>query len=141
MYSNISYGVEIYDSCSYTSLDRLQVMKNKLLKLLLRLDPYTSTNLLHSDLNILKVKDLYNTSVTVFNFAFCFIISSCPNHVEVNLKAASFDKLTVVSLAAIKWYIYLWIQIELFICQNVLLMCMYVHFLEIKYQSINQSIS
>ena len=27
---------------------------------------------------------------------------------------------------------------ELFICLYVLLMCMYVHFLEIKYQSINQ---
>ena len=43
----------------------------------------------------------------LFNFALCYIISSCPNHVEFNLKAASFDELAVVSLAAIKWYIYL----------------------------------
>ena len=46
-------------------------------------------------------------------------------------KAASFDKLAVVSLAATKWYIYLWIHMELFICFYVLLMYMYVHFLEI----------
>ena len=66
VYSNISYGIEVYGSCSDTSLDRLQVIQNKLLKLLLRLDPYTSTNLLHSELNILKVKDLYNTSLLLF---------------------------------------------------------------------------
>ena len=66
MYSNISYGIEVYGSCSDTSLDRLQVKQNKLLKLLLRLDPYTGTNFLHSELNILKVKDLYNTSLLLF---------------------------------------------------------------------------
>ena len=36
VYSNISYGIEVCGSCSDTSLDRLQVMQNKLLKLLLR---------------------------------------------------------------------------------------------------------
>ena len=69
----------------------------------------------------------------LFNFALCYIISSCPNHVEFDLKVASFDKLAVVSLAATKWYIYLWIHMERFICLYVLLMYMYVHFLEIKY--------
>ena len=49
MYSYISYGFEVYGSCSDTSLDKLQVIQNKLLKLLLRLDHYTSTNLLHSE--------------------------------------------------------------------------------------------
>ena len=66
VYSNISYGTEVYGWCSDTSLERLQVIQNKLLKLLLRLDPYTSTNLLHSELNILKVKDMYNTSLLLF---------------------------------------------------------------------------
>ena len=66
VYSNISYGIEVDGSCSDISLERLQVIQNKLLKLLLRLDPYTSTNLLHSELNILKVKDLYNTSLLLF---------------------------------------------------------------------------
>ena len=51
----------------------------------------------------------------LFNFAFCYIISLCPNHVETNLKATSFDKLDVVSLVAAKWYIYVWIQMKLFL--------------------------
>ena len=66
VYLNISYGIEVYGSCFDTSFDRLQVIQNKILKLLLRLNPYTSTNLLHSELNILKVKDLYNTSLLLF---------------------------------------------------------------------------
>ena len=33
---------------------------------MLRLDPYTSTNLLQRELNILKVKDLLNTSLLLF---------------------------------------------------------------------------
>ena len=66
VYSNISFGIEVYSKWSDTSLGRLQVIQNKLLKLLLRLNPYTSTNLLHSDLNILKTKDLYNTSLLLF---------------------------------------------------------------------------
>ena len=69
VYSNISYGVEVCVSCSDTSLDRLQVVQNKLLKLLLRLAPYRSTNLLHNDLNILKVKYLYNTPLLLFMHA------------------------------------------------------------------------
>ena len=68
-------------------------------------------------------------------------MSLCPNHVETNLKTASFDKLDVVSLVAAKWYIYVWIQMRLFFCLYVLLMCMYVHLLEIKYLSINQALS
>ena len=71
VYSNISYGIEVYGSCSDTSLERLQVIQNKLLKLLLRLDPYTSTNLLHRELNISKVKDLYNTSLLLFVHRAC----------------------------------------------------------------------
>ena len=66
MTSALHHFIEVYGSCSDTSLDRLQFILNKLLKLLLRLDPYTSTNLLHSELNILKVKDLYNTSLLLF---------------------------------------------------------------------------
>ena len=63
---NLNWNVHIYGFCSDSSLHILQVIQNKLLKLLLRLDPYTSTNLLHSELNIMKVKDLYNTSLLLF---------------------------------------------------------------------------
>ena len=45
-----------------------------------RLDPYTSTNLLHSELNILKVKDLYNTSLLLFVLA--NLQGDCPADVK-----------------------------------------------------------
>ena len=64
--TDLSYSIEVYGSCSDASLDILQVIQNKLLKLLLWLGPYTSVNLLHSELNILKVKDRYNTSLLLF---------------------------------------------------------------------------
>ena len=80
VYSNISYGIEVYGSCSDTSLDRLQVIQNKLSKLLLRLDPYTSTNFLYSELNILKVRDLYNTSLLLFVHA--NLKGNCPTAVK-----------------------------------------------------------
>ena len=80
VYSNISYGIEVYGSCSDTSLDRLQVIQNRLLKLLLRLDPCTSTNFLYSELNILKVRDLYNTSLLLFVHA--NLQGNCPAAVK-----------------------------------------------------------
>ena len=80
VYSNISYGIEVYGSSSDTSLDRLQVIQNKLLKLLLRLDPYTSINLLHSELNILKVKDLYDMSLLLIVHA--SLQGDCPADVK-----------------------------------------------------------
>ena len=65
-YSNISYGIEVYGSCSDTTLERLQVIPNKSLKLLFWLDPYTSRNMLHTELNNLKVKDLCDTFLLLF---------------------------------------------------------------------------
>ena len=42
--SCITYGIEAYGSCAKTLLERFQILQNKLLKLLLRLHPLTSTN-------------------------------------------------------------------------------------------------
>ena len=42
------------------------IIHNRLLKLLLRLDPYTNTNLLHNELDTLKVSDPYNISLLLF---------------------------------------------------------------------------
>ena len=40
-------------------LTKVRIIQNKLMKLLLRLDPKTSTNELHRDINILQVSDIY----------------------------------------------------------------------------------
>ena len=66
VYSRITYGIEVYGSCAKTSLDRVQILQNKLLKLLLRLHPLTSTNSIHNNMKILKIKDVYDLSLCVF---------------------------------------------------------------------------
>ena len=41
------------------NVNRLQVMQNKLLKLILKLDKFTSTNVLHRNMKILKIADAH----------------------------------------------------------------------------------
>lgn len=45
---------------------KLQILQNKLLKLLTKKDRLYSTNKLHNDLNLLKVKHIYEMSVLTF---------------------------------------------------------------------------
>ena len=66
VYSRINYAIEVYGSCSETSLNRVQVLQNKLLKLLLRLHPLTSTNILHNRMKILKIRDIFELSLLIF---------------------------------------------------------------------------
>ena len=54
VFSRIKYGIEIYGNCSDRNVNKIQIMQNKLLKLLLQMDRLTPTNILHKNLNILK---------------------------------------------------------------------------------------
>ena len=44
IYSRIKYGIEVYGNCSATNLNKIQVMQNKLMKLLLNIDRLTPTD-------------------------------------------------------------------------------------------------
>ena len=66
IYSRIKYAIEIYGTASETRFGRLQILQNKLMKLLTRKDRMFSTNTLHSQLKILKVKHIHETSVLHF---------------------------------------------------------------------------
>ena len=66
VFSRIKYGIEIYGNCSERNVNKIQTMQNKLLKLLLQLDRLTPTNILHKNLNILKINDLYKCSILSF---------------------------------------------------------------------------
>ena len=59
IFSRIKYGIEIYGSTSISNVNRLQVMQNKLLKLILKLDKFTSTNVLYRNMKILKIADVH----------------------------------------------------------------------------------
>ena len=57
--SKISYGIEIYGFMSDIKCKRLQIISNKLLKILFIMNPLYSTNQLHRDNDMLMVKDLH----------------------------------------------------------------------------------
>ena len=65
IYSKIKYGIEVYGSCSKENLQRLQVIQNGLLKLLLCIDRRTHTNELHRNLRLLKVEHIHKTNILV----------------------------------------------------------------------------
>ena len=66
VHSRILYGIEVYGSCSSSLLNKIQTLQNKLLKVLYNLPFRTDTNELHSQLKLLKVKDIYNVNVLKF---------------------------------------------------------------------------
>ena len=66
IYSRIQYGIEAYGSCAKESLSKLQIMQNKLLKLLLKWDRRTPTDLVHQRLSILKIDDVHIAKVLSF---------------------------------------------------------------------------
>ena len=66
VFSSIKYGIEIFGNCTERNVNKIKTMQNKLLKLLLQLDKLTPTNILHNNLNILKINDLYKCSILSF---------------------------------------------------------------------------
>ena len=66
IYSRIAYGIEVYGSCSKVNMNKLQVLQNKLIKLLLNYDYRTDTNVIHKNLNIMKVQDIQNANIIHF---------------------------------------------------------------------------
>ena len=66
IHSRIKYGIEVFGYCANEYSQKLQVIQNKLLKLLLNFDRRTSTNELHHQLSLLKVVDIHNVNVLSF---------------------------------------------------------------------------
>ena len=66
IYSRINYRIEVYGSCADEHLSKLQVMQNKLLKLLLKLNYRTSTSLLHYNMTLLKIADIHTVNISSF---------------------------------------------------------------------------
>ena len=69
IHSRVKYAIEVYGTASQSRINKLQILQNKLMKLLTRKDRLYSTNALHTDLNILKVKDIHETAVLQFVYS------------------------------------------------------------------------
>ena len=78
VYSRIKYGIEVYGNCADYLLNKVQIMQNKLLKLLLRIDYRTHTSALHKGLNILLVKDIYEANI--LSFVNDCLTGNCPDY-------------------------------------------------------------
>ena len=68
IYSRIKYGCTTYGLCTGKNLNRLQIIQNKLLKVLLKKSFRYSTNLLHKDLSLLQVGDIIVQEILAFVF-------------------------------------------------------------------------
>ena len=68
IFSRIKYGCITYGLCTSKNLDRLQILQNKLLKVLLEKPFRYATILLHKDLYLLQVKDIIAQEILTFVF-------------------------------------------------------------------------
>ena len=66
IYSRINYGIEIFYNCAKGSFSKLQIIQNKLIKLLLNANYRTPTNQIHNDTRILKVDDIMKMRLITF---------------------------------------------------------------------------
>ena len=66
VYSRIIYGIVIYGACRDSLLKKVQVLQNKLLKVLYKLPFRSDTDVMHLNLDILKVKDIYKYQIQKF---------------------------------------------------------------------------
>ena len=62
----IKYGVELYGTCNDSLMKKLQTEQNKLLKILYAKGMRYSTNLLYTELKLLKCLDVHKLFVGVF---------------------------------------------------------------------------
>ena len=66
IHSCIKYGIDVFGDFANEYLQKLLVIQNQLLKLLLNFDRRTSTNELHHQLSLLKVVDIHNVNMLPF---------------------------------------------------------------------------
>ena len=70
VYSRIKYGIEVWGMTSGTNMGQVQILQNRLLKVLLRKPYRYSTDKLHYELNILKVHDIFKQEIASFMHLF-----------------------------------------------------------------------
>ena len=66
VYSKIRYGICEYGFTKAENMNKVQVLQNKLLKILTKNEMMYSTNRLHNDLHALKVSDIFFQEIASF---------------------------------------------------------------------------
>ena len=89
IYSKIKYAIEIYGTAKASLLKPLQVLQNKLLKLLSCKPLRYPTNILHIENNLLMVNDIHTFSMGCFIYKYCnnMLPSAISNKVSCSIVA------------------------------------------------------
>ena len=66
VYSRIKYGISVYGQACDSKLKRIQTLQNRLLKVLSGKNYRFSTDMLHTEFEILKIKDIVKQEVITF---------------------------------------------------------------------------
>ena len=66
VYSRIKYGISVYGQACASKMKRIQTLQNQLLKVLSGKDYMYSTDKLHDEFEILKIKDIIKQEVATF---------------------------------------------------------------------------
>ncbi len=66
IFSKIQYDIEVYGKALPTIIKKVQTQQNRALKILFSKDYYTPTKLLHKELNILLINDIYKLYILKF---------------------------------------------------------------------------
>ena len=66
VYSRIKYGISVYGQACESKLKRIQTLQNQLLKVLSSKNYCFSTDMLHNEFELLKVKDIVKQEVITF---------------------------------------------------------------------------
>ena len=59
LHSRIKYGIALYGAADKNVIEPLQILQNKLLRVLTKKCPRYSTNLIHNEMELLKINDIY----------------------------------------------------------------------------------
>ena len=66
LHSRIEYAIALYGAADKTVIEPLQILQNKLLRVLTKKGPMYSTNKIHNDLDLLKINDIYESEILSF---------------------------------------------------------------------------
>ena len=66
VYSRIKYGLSVYGQACNTKVNRIQILQNQLLKVLTNKEYRFSTDKLHIELELLKIKDIKEQEILAF---------------------------------------------------------------------------
>jgi hypothetical protein len=66
VYPHLCYGVEVYANCTKSAINKLNVLNNKILRILFKVPFKTNVNDLYSSLNVLPIKLLHELHLLTF---------------------------------------------------------------------------